>query len=330
MFRLIHPAWFAFGGSVALLAVLLAWLNWGSTAPGPDPNAGPLIVHCAASQRPPLEDIVKDYQRETGQAVELRFGNSQQVLSQLQITGSGDLFLPADEVYIDQAREKGLIAEVFPLARITAVLVLRPGFDKDITTWDDLVGGSIKVAQANPDGAAIGKLTREKLLTTGHWDALKERTTVFSGTVTEVANAVKLGNPDAGIVWDAVAAQFPELKVVHLPELDRVTARVLIGVVKSSPQPTEPLRFARYVAARDKGLKRFRERGFTVLEEGDAAGVTPEIVLYAGAMLRPAIEETIREFEKREGVKVITVYNGCGILVSQMKSGSRPDAYFAC
>ncbi len=47
-------------------------------------------------------------------------------------------------------------------------------------------------------------------------------------------------------------------------------------------------------------------------------------------MLRPAIEQTIAEFERREGVKVTRVYNGCGILVAQMKAGEVPDAYFAC
>jgi ABC-type molybdate transport system substrate-binding protein len=47
-------------------------------------------------------------------------------------------------------------------------------------------------------------------------------------------------------------------------------------------------------------------------------------------MLRPAIEETIAEFERREGIKVNRVYNGCGILVAQMKAGQHPDAYFAC
>jgi molybdate transport system substrate-binding protein len=47
-------------------------------------------------------------------------------------------------------------------------------------------------------------------------------------------------------------------------------------------------------------------------------------------MLRPAIEETIKLFEQREGVIVDRVYNGCGILVGQMKAGQHPDAYFAC
>ena len=47
-------------------------------------------------------------------------------------------------------------------------------------------------------------------------------------------------------------------------------------------------------------------------------------------MLRPAVEETLKEFEEREGVEVVTKYNGCGILVAEMKAGEQPDAYFAC
>ena len=47
-------------------------------------------------------------------------------------------------------------------------------------------------------------------------------------------------------------------------------------------------------------------------------------------MLRPGLERTIAEFEAREGAEVATTYNGCGILVAQMKAGERPDLYFAC
>jgi len=38
----------------------------------------------------------------------------------------------------------------------------------------------------------------------------------------------------------------------------------------------------------------------------------------------------IKAFQQREGVRITTVYNGCGILVAQMKAGQRPDAYFSC
>ena len=47
-------------------------------------------------------------------------------------------------------------------------------------------------------------------------------------------------------------------------------------------------------------------------------------------MLNPAIRTRIEEFELRENVDIQLVPNGCGVLVSQMKAGARPDAYFSC
>src|SRR5262249_10393789 len=169
-----------------------------------------------------------------------------------------DLYLPADDSYTRLAQEKELLAEVFPLAEMKAVLLVRPGNPKKVTTWDDLLREGVKLGQANPDAAAIGKLTRDRLRPNGLWEPLKARTAIFQGTVNEVANAVKTGSLDAGIVWDAVAFQYPEFAVVRLPELEGVTARVELAVLKRSTQPTAALRFARYVAAKDKGLKDFQ------------------------------------------------------------------------
>ena len=64
--------------------------------------------------------------------------------------------------------------------------------------------------------------------------------------------------------------------------------------------------------------------------EADAWEEKPTLLLYGGAMLRPAIVKTIDVFKAREGCEVLTVFDGCGILVAQMKAGKQPDLYFAC
>jgi ABC-type molybdate transport system substrate-binding protein len=131
------------------------------------------------------------------------------------------------------------------------------------------------------------------------------------------------------VVWDATVAQMAGLEAVALPELASAEARVSVGVLHSTTQPVAALRFARFLSARDAGLPVFAANGFRVVD-GDRWDHEPELHLLAGAMLRPAVEETITAFEEREGVRVTRVYNGCGILVAQMRAGSHPDAYFAC
>jgi ABC-type molybdate transport system substrate-binding protein len=209
------------------------------------------------------------------------------------------------------------------------VIAVKRGNPKGIKTLEDLLADDLKLVQANPDAAAIGKVTRERLKGLGLWERLDGATDAYRTTVNEAANDVVVGAADAAIVYDAVLAMYPMLQGVTIPELEGAISEVSLGVLRSGERPTAALHFARYVAARDRGLKRYAENGFAVLR-GDVWGDVPELSIFAGSMLRPAIDDTIAAFEEREGVRVSRVYNGCGILVAQMKAGQRPDAYFAC
>jgi molybdenum ABC transporter molybdate-binding protein len=313
----------AFGLSLAAFAAIAALLFRSST-PASAPE-GPILVYCAAGIRQPLEAAEKAY----GKPVQLQYGGSQTLLANAEVSRKGDLFIAADDSYVKMARDKGLAAETFPLARQVAVLAVAKGNPKKIGSISDLLRPDVKVCQANPDAAAVGKLVRQSLEKSGKWTPLKDKTLVFKPTVNEVANDLKLGTVDAGFVWDATVRQYPELERVDVPELAGVKAEVSAVVLRSSTYPASGLRFARFLAAKDRGQAEFRKSGYDPID-GDAWEEKPEILLYGGAMLRPAIEKTIDAFEKREGCAVTRVYNGCGILVAQMKAGEKPDLYFAC
>jgi molybdate transport system substrate-binding protein len=210
-----------------------------------------------------------------------------------------------------------------------AVVVVTKGNPKNVSSLKDLLREDVRLVQASPDAAAIGKITRSILTESGDWAALDAATRAYRTTVTDVANDLLVGAADAGIVYDAVLHIYPDLEPVEIPELQEAVSEILVGVVKSSRQPTAALHFARFMSATDRGLKHYRDHGFTAADGDDWADV-PELTFFAGSMLRPAIDHTVTAFEEREGVEVRRVYNGCGILVAQMQSGQRPDAYFAC
>jgi len=315
------------GGSLIALAVLVAALLY--QPPAAKKTEGSLVVYCAASNKSVLEAIRADYEKAYGTPLQIQYGASQTLLASLEVAKTGDLYLPADDSYLTVAKGKGLIAEEFQLARMQAVVAVAKGNPKRIEKLADLHRDDVRLAQANPDVAAIGKMTRQTLGKTGDWDKLHSRTMVYKTTVNEVANDVKVGAVDAGIVYDAVLHDYPTLQAVAIAELADAQAHVAVAVLKSSKQPQSALHLARYLAAKDRGLVKYREFGFQPAQ-GDPWSEQPELTLYAGSMLRPAIEKTITDFEAREGVRVTRVYNGCGILVGQMNAGRVPDAYFAC
>lgn len=319
-------------GSLAILGLLLFSLRERQAQPGGGDGAStgqPLVVYCAASNRGVMEAIRQDYEKEFGRQVQIQYGASQSLLASLEVSKTGDLYLPADDSFLSIARSRDLVDDEFQLADMRVVVAVPRGNPLGIKTLADLLRDNVRLAQGNVEATAIGKLTRQVLTETGQWDALQQHTTVFKTTVNEVANDVKIGAVDAGIAYGPVLHDYKSLEGVVIPELSSINSRVAVALLKSSTSPRQALHFARYLSARDKGLVRYREFGFQPVDS-DSWSEQPELTLYAGSMLRPAIEETIKAFEEREGVRVTRVYNGCGILVAQMKAGQVPDAYFAC
>ncbi len=265
----------AIGSLIAVAILIFAISRMGRQQPRPasdtDPRppenvaAEPLMVYCAASNKPVVERVAKDFTKETGLEVQLQFGASQSLLAGIEVSKSGDLYLPADDQYLKQADEKKLTSEVFPLVTMRGVVVVAKGNPHAIKTFDDLLKPDLRVSLAG-EAAAIGKVTMDKLAAQGKWQPLADRTQSFKTTVNDVANDVKVGASDAGIVWDAVAVQYKELEVVELTELEPVVGRVAIAVLTTSKQPEAAALFGKYLSASDRGLAVYRELGFQTVE----------------------------------------------------------------
>ena len=324
-------------GSVALVALLGAFLVWRSNNIS---HAKSLFVYCAASMRKPVEEAAAAYEEEFGVRIELTYGGSNALLSQLEISKTGDLYLAADNSYLALAKEKGLTAEQMEVAHIRPVIIVKKGNPKHIVSLQDLLRDDVRVILGDPDHAAIGKKVKQLLSDAHVWQQLEKHVVkrgAFMPTVTEATTAVLAGaNADASIVWDATASQYSTLDTIRVPELDRGVSHITIGIATSSKTPTEAIRFARYLTARDRGLPLIKKHGFRVIA-GDSWAELPTMTIFSGGVNRLAIDDSITTFAKREGVEINRIYLGCGILVSQMqgiRSGARnelfPDMYVSC
>lgn len=296
------------------------------------PGARHLMVYCAAGLKKPVETIAAQYEKETGTKVELQFGGSGTLLSQLKIAKQGDLFIAADDGSLADARKTATIREVLPLAVQHPVIAVAKGNPKGVQGLADVGKPGLKLALPNPEAASAGKVAKKLLAQ--RWEGLAKHAAVMKPTVTEVASDVKLGACDAALVWDSTARQFG-LEVVRLPELSAHAEKVSAAVLSSARSSVEALKFARYLSAPEKGGGVFAAQGFEPTA-GDRWAAKPELILYSGGVNRPAIEKLVQQFADHEGVGVTTVFNGCGILCAAMKTMKDtanpkfPDVYYAC
>lgn len=328
-------------GGIALLALLFGGLAWLSKLSDRGQYAEELVLYCAAGIQGPMEAIIEDYKAYYQQThgapihVEVHYAGSGTLLSRLQVAREGDLFLAGDESYLERGREQGTVLETIPLATMTPVIVLSEKAEGQIESLDDLMEGNIRYAIGVPDGTAIGTATKSALESMGRWPEFQSKATVVKPTVSDLANDVRLGAVDAAIVWNTTAT-LHGLAYVTDPRLDEESAGVGIGVLEASRQPTAALHFARFIGAPEKGLARFTEYGFDVVE-GDRWADTPEVNFFSGGVNRRVMTPILEAFQEREGVRINTVFQGCGALNAQLEtirnqdtSLGFPDGYLLC
>jgi molybdate transport system substrate-binding protein len=255
---------------LALLAsaIVLVVLTLALSRSGGPPKG--LTIICAAGLREPMEAIRAIYEKEHGAHLAIQYGGSATLLANLHIHHDTDLFLPADDSYIEVAKTDSLVTETFPIAQMRPILAVKKSNPLGIHSFDDLLTKNVRISMTDPSAAATGKLVQIALEKTDQWNAFKPRVTVFKATVTEVAADLQVGAVDAGIIWDAMLKQLSDLEEVPLPELSGVAARVVAGIVANSKNQHSARDFATFLAAPDKGQRYFLNAGFTPTEARNA------------------------------------------------------------
>ncbi len=307
-------------------------------------------VYCASGVAQPVEQVINFYNQAYGVNVQIvRTGGSGELAGQIKtefetgLLGGADLYITADDQLLAKAHHEGLVAERLSLAEQKPVIAVATSSNLTIRNLRDLVQmNDIKYGIAS-ERAAIGKLTRRIAKRDGVLMELESNKATDSENVMTLAQALVAGSLDAAVIWDTTVAQInesngqseqPRLKIAAVADpLNEFQSKIAIGVVSATEAPTECLKFARYLTAPETGKAAFEAFGFAFVE-GDSWEEVPEIHLYCGSMFTPVLEEAVRQFASREGVNIYPRWEGCGKLVSSMKSIDDadvfPDAYLAC
>ncbi len=229
----------------------------------------PLRFFCAAVFQAPISEITRQFEAETGVRVEVQFGGSGTLLANLSL-GNGDLYLAADEGYIDLAARRGWIDQRVAVAWITPGMIVQKGNPRGIVCTRDLVDQpGLRIALATPDAASIGQTTRKVLRQCGIWEQVRSRTLVFQPTVNELVVDVKLDAVDCAVVWDSVAALCEGVQWIATDEFTRARRQATVAVLCGSKQPDVARQFTQFLMSEDHGARILREFGFDVVRSAD-------------------------------------------------------------
>jgi molybdate transport system substrate-binding protein len=189
-----------------------------------------LLIFAGAASKPATEEAAKVFEKKTGTKVNITFGGSGFVLSQMALAKQGDIYFPGSSDFMEVAKRKGL---VFPETERNVVYVVpainvQKGNPKGIKTLADLAKPGIRVAIANPEGVCLGLYAVEiieKNLSNDAKANLKKNIVNYTESCEKTATAISLKTVDAVIGWGVFQYWDPE-RIETIPFSKKEITRV--------------------------------------------------------------------------------------------------------
>ena len=144
------------------------------------PSVPPIAA--AANVRFALEDIARDFTKQTGLKVNISYGSSGQLVQQIKHGAPFELFVSADQHYVDWLMQQGLTegsGVIYAIGRLA--LVRAKGsplpLDSDLTGVAQLLKQDklSRFAIANPEHAPYGVAAKQVLIQQRLWNKLQPK-----------------------------------------------------------------------------------------------------------------------------------------------------------
>jgi molybdate transport system substrate-binding protein len=244
-------------------AVSLVALAAPAGAPGPAPEAGPLLVFAAASLTESLQALGSQFTARGGPKVEFSFAGSNDLARQIRAGAPVDVFFSADKAKMDQVEKAGLVkaADRVDLLSNVLVVVVPSNSTASVETPQNLAALP-KIALADPAAVPAGVYAKQWLEGLGLWSKIEPKV-VPTLDVRAALAAVESEAAPAGILYrtDAAIAKKTRIafEVANGPRITYVVAPM--ANAKNGAAAGSFVKFLQGPAAKAE----FEKRGFLFL-----------------------------------------------------------------
>ncbi len=250
----------------SFIAILMAMTMMAGCGSGSGDSASPsthyadsIMVYCAASMRPSMEEIGALFQEEYGTRVDFNFGGSGTLLTQIETTQQGDVYVPADSSYIDKLEEKGFAGKSETIAYHVPIIMVPKGNPAGIESLADLAKPGVRVVWGDPEAASIGKVGNQVLEKNGLQDAVWANVIATTATVDHLTVYIEEGQADATLSWSEMGTEGVEM--IEIPRDQNIIQLISLASLSFSGNMETAEAFVEFCSS-EKGLSVIESYGF--------------------------------------------------------------------
>lgn len=252
---------------ILLLVGLLVFIPVGGCS-GPEEES--ITAFVGSVSKPAIEEAAQVFEQTTGIRVYLTFSGSGTMLSQMKLSQSGDLYIPASPDYMAMAEDDGVVepGSVKIIAYLIPAILVQAGNPKNIETLSDLAQPGIKVGIADPKSVSIGLYAYEILEYNSLLPEVAENIVTYGESYAKIVSLVALRALDAVIGWRVSSQWHDTIDVVYLKPEQIPRLSYISGAISSFTEDRDSAQGFLDFLVSAEGQAIYSRRGYIATEDG--------------------------------------------------------------
>lgn len=252
---------------VAVLMSITAFAGCGSNESDSNTSgegtiyADSIMVYSGAGMRKPMDEIGQLFKDRYGTQVNYNYAGSNALLSQMELTQEGDVYMPGELYYMEVARDKGFIDEEEIVAYHIPVITVPVDNPAGVQTLEDLAKPGLTLVWGDPQAAAIGRKGNDILEKNGLKDAVWANIVATVPTMNELIVYISEKQADATINWGDVVQDVEKILIVDIPRDQNIIDVVPVGSLTFSENRETAEAFVEFCVS-EEAQEIFEKYGF--------------------------------------------------------------------
>jgi molybdate transport system substrate-binding protein len=253
--------------SLFLLIMLVLSL---SHSAGSSAESGMVRVFAAAGSKPAIDEVCQNFQEEQGVKVQVSYGGGGEILNQMVLARSGDVYIAPEQNFMRIAKEKGAIGPktVRTVAYMVPVIAVRKGNPKGVHALADMARPGIRVVTTRRETTLLGRYSHEIFQKSGLGEAIEKNIVTHAPHPYGLLTMLVMGQVDAGILWHFFGSLAPDkIEMVFMsPEQLTGIGEMQMAVSAYSKETKLAQQFVDF-ATSTEGKTIFKRHGYIVNTE---------------------------------------------------------------
>lgn len=225
-----------------------------------------ITIFCAAGVKPAIDESARIYGQKYGTKLDINYGGSGEVLSNMILAQSGDIYIAPEQRFMKTARDKGAINAhtlVSSIAWMIPVIGVKKGNPHNIQSLSDLAKPGIRVINGRAETTALGEIVPDILDNAGLRDAIERNIVTTVPQVNAIITILIMEQADVGFIWHYFGTtNSSDIEIIWIPaELIPAVGEVQVAVSSYSEEPQSAQKYIEFLSSAE-GKEIFAKYGY--------------------------------------------------------------------